>query len=162
MNRLTLKTLFLSLALATVGPLAYAQQHNHSHSHDHHHHHEAPHGGTLISLGDHEAHLELVLDAATGEMTGYVLDAEAEKALRSPDKELKLQVYGRDVKTTTALVMKAVANPLTGETVGNTSQFQVKHDVLKGKKQFTVYVESITIRGAKFTRTASYFPEGNH
>ncbi|MBK7495896.1 MAG: hypothetical protein IPI28_11060 [Candidatus Omnitrophica bacterium] len=51
--------------------------HNHasdSHDHNHDHHHAAPHGGTMVALGDHMAHLELVLDSQNGTLTAYILD----------------------------------------------------------------------------------------
>ncbi|MCC7140171.1 MAG: hypothetical protein IT460_17250 [Planctomycetes bacterium] len=42
--------------------------------------HKAPHGGELLELGEHEAHLEIVHDHKGGNMTVYVLDGE----LKSP------------------------------------------------------------------------------
>ena len=47
-----------------------------------HHEHTAPHGGALVGLGKEFAHVELVLEKATGKLTGYVLDGEAEKPVR--------------------------------------------------------------------------------
>lgn len=40
------------------------------------HSHDAQHGGTMVELGEHEGHLEIVLDAATGTLTAYVYDAD--------------------------------------------------------------------------------------
>jgi hypothetical protein len=40
------------------------------------HDHEARHGGTVLELGEHEGHLEVVHDEATGTLTAYVSDAE--------------------------------------------------------------------------------------
>ena len=48
----------------------------------HHHEHTAPHGGTLVALGEEFGHLELLLNKETGELTAYVLDGEAEKPVR--------------------------------------------------------------------------------
>jgi hypothetical protein len=42
------------------------------------HEHTAPHGGSLVEFGEEFAHIELVLDSATGVLTAYVLDGEAE------------------------------------------------------------------------------------
>ena len=46
------------------------------------HEHVAPHGGALVELGEELAHLELVHDPTTGTLTAYVLDGEAEQAVR--------------------------------------------------------------------------------
>jgi hypothetical protein len=40
------------------------------------HSHDPKHGGTVVELGDHEGHLELVHVPATGVLTAYVYDAE--------------------------------------------------------------------------------------
>ncbi|HEY4990141.1 MAG TPA: hypothetical protein VII09_10060, partial [Opitutaceae bacterium] len=56
----------------------------------HAHHHHAPHGGTPVELGDEAYHLELVLDEATGTLQAYVLDAEMEDFVRSPDRTLEV------------------------------------------------------------------------
>ena len=45
------------------------------------HEHKPPHSGTLVEFGEEFAHLELVLDAATGTLKAYALDGEAEKAV---------------------------------------------------------------------------------
>ncbi len=134
-----------------------------NHSHDHgHHHHTAPHGGTLIAFGDESAHLELVLDASNGQLTGYVLDGEAVNAIRVQQPEIRLQISGGDVSSSQTLSLKPVESPLTGEKAGNTSQFEATSAALKGKKKFTVVVEDITIKGQNFKQTKSAFPEGNH
>lgn len=163
--------------LITLSPAAFAQDQTHKHgkteakattetehdhSEEHEHHHEAPHGGTLVVLGDEAAHLELVLDPARGHLTGYVLDAEAENAIRIPQSEITLQVFGRDVVSSASIPLKPVSSPLTGEKAGDTSQFEATSDALKGKKKFSVTVEDITIKGQNYKNTTSKFPEGNH
>ena len=55
-----------------------------AHDHHHHHHdeeHKAPHGGTLVALGDHQYHAEIAWDETAKTITVYVLDGEAERAL---------------------------------------------------------------------------------
>lgn len=148
----------LAVMCLSVTAFAFAAE-----SHDHeHHHHAAPHGGTLIALGDEAAHLELVLDSDSGKLTGYVLNGEAETAIRINQPQIPLQIAGRDVPTTVAVALKAVANPLTGEASGDTSQFEASSPELKGKKKFSVTIEDLTIKGANFKNTTSKFPEGNH
>lgn len=146
------------LAAATA-PAFAAENDNNDHGH---HHHAAPHGGTMIALGDEAAHLELLLDSAGGKLTGYVLDGEGEKAIRVSQPQIQLQITGRDVPSTLTVALKPVANPLTGEAAGDTSQFEATDAGLKGKKNFSVTIEDITIKGANFKNTTSKFPEGNH
>lgn len=139
---------------------------DHSHApaatHAHGHHHSAPHDGTLISLGDEAAHLELVHDADTGELTGYVLDGEAEKAIRVKQPEIVLELSDRDIKTSFSITLKAVENPLTGEKAGDSSEFSAKGHALKNIKKFTVLIKKLTIKGVAFENVRSPFPEGNH
>jgi len=158
MKSFLFSAIVLPLAI-TLGSSAMAQQQNHDHDH---HHHLAPHGGTLVVLGDEAAHLELVLDPAKGHLTGYVLDGEAQKAIRIKQPEIKLHAYERDLKSTVSISLKPVDNPLTGEKAGDTSQFEATAKELTGKKQFIVTLEKLTVRGIDFPRTASWFPEGNH
>jgi len=40
------------------------------------HDHESKHGGTVLELGEHEGHLEVVHDRAAGTLTAYVSDAD--------------------------------------------------------------------------------------
>lgn len=137
--------------------------HSHDHDHDHHgHHHTAPHDGTLVVLGDESAHLELVLDPAKGHLTGYVLDGEAEKSIRIKQPAIALEISGGDVKSSASVELKAVANPLTGEKVGETSQFEGSATSLKNTKRFNVKLKTITIKGVEFKDVTSPFPEGNH
>ncbi len=124
------------------------------------HEHHAPHKGALEVLGDEAAHVELVLDGATGTLTAYVLDGEAENPVRIPQDKLRLKITGLaggDV----ALDLAAVANPLTGEKVGDTSQFEGASEKLKGVTQFAGTLETISARGMKFDAVEIGFPGGN-
>lgn len=125
-----------------------------------HHEHTAPHGGTLVVLGKEFAHVELVLDKATGKLTGYVLDGEAENPVRLAQKAIELKL-SMDASQKSALQLMGVANTLTGETEGDTSQFAGQSDALKGATKFQVEIASITVKGKKFTNVAFGFPEGN-
>lgn len=123
------------------------------------HEHKPPHGGTPVVLGDEVYHVELVLDAATGKLQGYVFDGELENFIRSsvPAFEIVATVNGR----TERLILKAVANAATGETVGDTSLFEVQADWLKTTKSFDAVLTEITIRGTKFSDIKFNFPQGN-
>jgi hypothetical protein len=113
------------------------------------HAHTAPHGGTLVELGDHAYNVELLRDPAAGKLTAWILDAHAENFVRiaSPAIEVVAMPGGKF----TPLSLAAVANPATGETVGNTSQFEVQADWLKTSGPFTGIV-TVEIRGTKFEK----------
>ena len=44
------------------------------------HGHEGPHGGHILEVGDHVAHLEVMHDESAGKMTIYVLGPDAKSA----------------------------------------------------------------------------------
>jgi hypothetical protein len=121
------------------------------------HEHAAPHGGTLIELGEEFAHVEIVLDAATGRLTAYALDGEAEKAVRVKQSEIDIVVENPAVK----IKLGGVANALTGETPGDTSEFSVQSDALRGATDFDGVIKSISIKGKEFKDVAFNFPKGN-
>ncbi|WP_138223104.1 hypothetical protein [Nibricoccus aquaticus] len=128
----------------------------HSHAH---HHHTAPHGGTLVELGDHQYNLELVRDAGAGTLTVYLLDGHAENFVRVPMPVIALVATVKGVAQ--PLTMMATANAATGETVGSTSQFVAQAEWVKTAEQFEVVVPGIEIRGAKFTDVKFNFPKGS-
>lgn len=119
------------------------------------HVHAAPHGGTLIELGSHFAHVELVFDSSSGALTGYVLDGEAEKSIRIEQKTLELRI------SDFTLELAAVENTLTGETVGDTSEFAGRSDRLKGLAAFKGALTSVTVKGQTFRNVEFGYPEGN-
>ena len=123
------------------------------------HEHHPPHGGTPVVLGAELYHLELVCDAMTGRLSAYVLDGEMENFIRIAAPRLELTVNIGD--QTRPLVLAAVANAATGETVGSTSQFEAQADWLRNSPAFSAELARIEIRGSSFTAVAFKFPEGN-
>jgi hypothetical protein len=125
------------------------------------HEHEAPHGGSLVELGEEFAHLELVFDPTSGLLTVYALDGEAERPVRLAAAEFPLQVRQENgaVKTVT---LRALANTLTGETVGDSSQFQAAVPDLKGAQTFSGVFASVSIRGQVFSDVAFDYPTTDH
>lgn len=135
---------------------------------EHHngHEHSAPHGGTLVVLGNEFAHLELVLDQGTGELTAYVLDGEAESPVRLEQEEIEIRIAvpdtgGNKPASELPLKLSAVYNILTGEKEGDTSEFAAQSDNLKGLKQFGAVITAITVKGREFQEVEFRFPEGN-
>ncbi len=118
------------------------------------HAHTAPHGGVLVELGEHVGFLEVVLDADAGSLTVYVLDGGAEQAVRIAQPSISLTFEMPQAIATQALVLAAKANVLTGETVGDTSEFVVIHPALKGQTMFTARVGELTVKGQTFRDVA--------
>lgn len=141
------------IALLSVACLLTAcSKHDHDHAagHDHHGHaHTAPHGGTLVEIGEHQFNVELLLDASTGKLTVWLLDAHAEHFVRSaaPGLDAVVQVAGE----TRPLTLLPVANSATGETVGDTSQFEATADWLRGAGPLAGEFPRLDFRGAVFS-----------
>ena len=112
------------------------------------HSHKAPHGGTLVEIGDHAYNLELLRDPATGKLTAWVLDGHAENFVRikAPSFDL-IAISGGERRP---LTLRAVANTTTGETIGDTSQFETQADWLKNTGEFAGTIPLIEIRGTPF------------
>ena len=123
------------------------------------HEHHAPHKGTLVEFGEEFAHLELVLDGATGKLSAYALDGEAEKAVRLKQLEIVITITG--VKGLESITLKAQGSPLSGEAPGDTSEFSAQSDSLKGVTQFDGVIKDITTRGTNFKDVKFNFPKGN-
>lgn len=121
------------------------------------HHHEAPHGGTLTEIGDHFAFLELVHDESAGTLTLYVLDGSAEKAVRVTHHSLTFRLE-RPGAPALVIDLKARARTLTGETVGDTSEFVGTSDLLKGLKSGRGTLAEIVIKGQTLKDLAMTWP----
>ncbi|MBP96714.1 hypothetical protein CMK18_12235 [Candidatus Poribacteria bacterium] len=126
-----------------------------------HHQHVAPHGGTLVVLGNEFAHLELVLNQDKGELTIYVLDGETRNGVRLTQPTIILKTKTDSAADFNELELQAVANSLSGETVGDSSVFIVQSETLINQDRFSVEIEHISIKGQKFQNLSFSFPEGN-
>ncbi len=152
----TLFAVFAALSLATFAGCKPSSAPSHSHGG---HHHEPPHGGTAIELGEEEAHLEFVLDAAGGKLTCYVLKAHMAgfQRITQASLELTATVGGK----AEPLTLQAVANAATGEKAGDTSQFEAQADWLKTAKTFDVELKGINVRGKDYPALKFNFPKGS-
>ncbi len=153
-SKLTSFLLILPLALAAGCGKKYVMT-DPPYKHVHH----PPHGGIAVVLGDEAYHMELVLNADSGTLQAYILDGEMESFIRSamPSIEITATVNGAPQ----TLVLQAVANPATGETVGDTSLFETQADWLKTTKEFDAVLKSITVRGTTFSDVKFNYPKGN-
>lgn len=175
-NTILLITGFISLALLGCGDHSH-HDHDH-HGHDHHDHgsqhestakehkghkghaHVAPHGGCLLVLGQEFAHLELLLDAKSGRLKGYILDGEAVRGVRISQPTLKIMIKtGRE---DLEVVLKAEENELSGEKVGDSSVFSSTEKNLIGVEHFDAVIPELVIKGTHFHHTSFHYPEGNH
>lgn len=132
-----------------------------SHGHDDGggHAHAAPHaeiGGFLVELGDHYAQLEIVHDRGAGELRFYVYDGHAESAVRLEQEAIELELELTDGPL--ALTAAAQASDLTGETVGDSSEFLAADPRLKGLRTFSGTVREIDVRGETFSDVAFRCP----
>lgn len=114
-----------------------------------HHHHKAPRGGVLLELGDEFAHLEISLDRTAGMLTVFVLDSNAERAVRIAQPAIDV-VVGRGGRAEIPLQARATANPLTGEREGDSSQFTVTDPRLAAPGQLKGTIKDVTVRGQRF------------
>ncbi len=126
------------------------------------HHHDAPHGGTLIELGDHFAHLELMFDAGTGTVTAWILDGGAEAPIRLTQPTLAIIIDAPPALANRPLELQARASVLTGERVGDSSEFVFTHQGLRGLERITGRVIEVTVRGATFRDLRFDVPAGAH
>jgi hypothetical protein len=125
----------------------------------HRHHHHPPHGGTPVVLGDGDYHVELVLDGPTGRLQAFVLDDEMEEFVRSSSPSIVIVSPAGGAPR--EVILAAVANAETGETVGDTALFEGRADWLLGAAPFDGVMKSITIRGTTYTDVRFSFPKGN-
>lgn len=96
------------------------EQHEETHSV---HNHPAPHGGQLVELGEHGSgfNLELVLHEQ-GFLQVYVLDAHVQNFVRISANSIDIEITDQNGNTKN-ITCEPVADPITGESIGNTSLF---------------------------------------
>ncbi|MEN9361837.1 MAG: hypothetical protein RL095_3372 [Verrucomicrobiota bacterium] len=148
-------------------PVEAAHSHDHSqqgHDHGAHHHadgkpcpgcaaaakvkaahdHKPQRGGVLVELGEEVAQIELVLDAAAGSLTAYVLTGCADKPQRLKQTEIKIKTASGE------LVLAGQVSELSGEKLGDTSVFALNSPVLKGLASLKGQILSVDIAGLPF------------
>ena len=119
------------------------------------HVHEPLLGGQLMALGEHGSgyNLELLIDEKN-RLSVYILDAHAENFIRIEQGSLQVDLSDGNK---TSVILDAVADSATGETVGNTSHFQTKGTVenflpLKG------VIQMIKIGSKQYSEIEFFFP----
>jgi hypothetical protein len=118
---------------------------------------QPPHGGTPVALGENYR-LEFVLDPASGTLSAYILDDEMEEFVRSDMRSFEVTAKAGGAEQ--VLEFKPVANPATGETVGDSALFTAQAGWLKTAKTFDAVIKSVTLDGTTFSNVAFSFPKG--
>lgn len=132
--------------------------------HEHEHVHEAPHGGTLVELGEHAYNAEVVLDEAQNKVTIYLLGAHAESAqpVAQPEITLKLTADGEPAE------YKLAAAPQEGDPEGMASRFEIADESLVDTLEMHEGIKAtfdISIDGTNYTGTFQHDEhahEGEH
>lgn len=140
--------------------------HDDEHEKEGHHHHHAekgPHDGALVAIGEDAAHLEVVLNAETGELTAYVLDGEAKEAVAIAAEKLEIDFTLEHADDKKDELPEATTITLTAvePADGKASQFAGQSDQLKEKKEFDAVLRSITIGEKEHTKVNFNYPKGN-
>jgi hypothetical protein len=114
------------------------------------HQHKAPHSGQLVELGEEFAHLELLLDRGAGKLTAYVLDGEAEQSVRISQPALTLLCTAPPGIAGKSFDLVPVTNVLTGEKIGDSSEFAVTDPSLRDLQNVEGRILRVTIKGQEF------------
>lgn len=149
------------LALGFLGGLGLllgsgCDNHDHAVHSEGGHKHASAHGGVAVELGEHQFHLDFLADPALGTLKAWVMDAHAENFVRITNGSMALRVSVQASEKD--LELTAQANATTGETLGDTSQFEGKADWLKGLERFNAVMPRVQIRGQTFTNVAFSYP----
>lgn len=164
-SRRTLASVLSTLALTgMVG----CGDHDHDHDHAHGdgksggggHKHGSRQGGVAVELGEHQYQLDVVLDGTAGALNAWVMDGHMENFVRIPAASIPVTV--RAGGATNTVILQAVANASTGETVGDTSQFRGEAPWLKGLTAFQAVVDDLEVRGNRFRGVTFSYPESGH
>lgn len=119
----------------------------------------APHGGTLVEVGNRVAQVEFVLDSTRGTLTAYVLDGTARTPLRLTQGRLDLTMFDLvEGNPEVFTVLAGKANPKTEETFDNTSVFIGFVPQLAGRTAFRAKLQRIEVAGQVFTDVPVSYP----
>lgn len=122
------------------------------------HAHKPLMGGQLVAVGDHQFNLEFKYDRVRGVLQAWVLDAHAENFVRVSMGLFDVQEAGGAKRTIT---LRAQANEISGETVGDTAAFEGEARWLGEVGHFDGIVKAIKVRGMEFRDIDFHFhPQG--
>lgn len=90
--------------------------------------------------------IELLPNPGSPGLRAYILDGHAERFVRIGAVSFDAVLEG----LSTPLVFAAVANPATGETVGDTAQFEAPAAWPAATQRLTGFIRMIEIKGHRF------------
>lgn len=100
-------------------------------------HDTGPHKGPLVEWGEEEYHLEVVVDAKTGDVTVYVY-GDHDELVKGKAKAIETKTLTLSLKTTEpATVVKLEAKPAKDDPEGKASVFVGKNDAFKTDKKLS-------------------------
>ena len=122
------------------------------------HTHAAQHGGIAVQIGEEEYHVEFTHGETPDTLDAYFMDGEMEDYVRLAVASFGAvaHVDGHDFP----LEFRAVANPATGETVGDSALFEARADWLTAMPALKISVPSLTIKGHVHTDLSATLPGG--
>ncbi len=128
---------------------ACTDDHDHNGDGDHggEHAHGPTHGGQHVEFGEDFAFLELKLNEDTGELQAWAKGAHANPGLRLKQTAIEIAVKDAEPFTVT---LQAQADPLSGETPGDSSKFRGQSERLRGMDAFDATIVEIELRGMAF------------
>jgi hypothetical protein len=118
----------------------------------------APHGGVLVTLGERFAYLEFRLDRTTGALTAYALDRDAHHPIRLTQPSIVLLLDAPAASAARALELVGVPNSVTGEIVGDSSEFTVTRPEFRGLAELRGRIIQVIVRGQEFRDVAFHYP----
>jgi hypothetical protein len=128
-----------------------------SHVDEHHHDHEAPHGGHLIELGDHQYNAEVVLEGDPKQLAVYLYDAHAENAVSIESQPLTfVPEEGEPISLE--------PQPQEGDAEGQSSRFVGSGAGVEGLSDLEALHGSltVTIEGTEFTGNLEHAHDHEH
>ena len=122
---------------------------------EHDHVHRAPHGGVLVVLAEEGLHLEILRESEQT-LRAWVLGAHAEQPVRIQQPTLELQLRWNGGEQT--LTLDAIESKMTGETLGDTSEFAAVLEGLPTGETLAGVLTRLTARGATFEKVHFELP----
>jgi hypothetical protein len=115
------------------------------------HVHQPLKGGKLFELGPHGSghNLELLMNEK-GLLELYILDAHADHYVRIKQAAIELTLKDTNRSLPRSLLLHAVGDSATGETVGNTALFRSTHSVTE-ELPITATITSLAIGSKTYT-----------
>jgi len=102
--------------------------------------------------------MEVVPDFGAGELHLYFMDGHAESPARLTQASIQLSLtLGAE---TFDFTLAAQASTLTGETVGDCSEFSGQDDRLKGAQGFEAVVQQLEVLGTSFSSVPISYSHG--